>query len=50
MTKASVSGLAGQGLIGVARDNFGRKGNTQSWVASFAEVEVDVETGEYTAG
>ncbi len=48
MTKASVTGLAGQGLIGVARDNFGRKGNTQSWVAAFAEVEVDVETGEYT--
>jgi len=47
MTKASVAALAGQGLIGVARDNFGRKGNTQSWVASFAEVEVDVETGEY---
>jgi xanthine dehydrogenase molybdenum-binding subunit len=47
MTKASVKGLAGQGLIGVARDNFGRKGNTQSWVAAFAEVEVDVETGEY---
>ncbi len=47
MTKASVAGLAGQGLIGVARDNFPRKGNTQSWVASFAEVEVDVETGEY---
>ena len=29
MTKASVAGLAGQGLIGVARDNFPRKGNTQ---------------------
>jgi xanthine dehydrogenase molybdenum-binding subunit len=48
MTKASVKGLAGQGLIGVARDNFGRKGNTQAWVVGFAEVEVDVETGEYT--
>jgi CO/xanthine dehydrogenase Mo-binding subunit len=47
MTKASVAALAGQGLIAVARDNFPRKGNTQSWVASFAEVEVDVETGEY---
>jgi CO/xanthine dehydrogenase Mo-binding subunit len=47
MTKTSVKNLAGQGLIGVARDNFGRKGNTQSWVAAFAEVEVDVETGEY---
>ena len=48
MTKAAVKGLVGQGLIGVARDNFGRKGNTQAWVAAFAEVEVDVETGEYT--
>jgi xanthine dehydrogenase molybdenum-binding subunit len=48
MTKASVKGLAGQGLIGVARDNFGRQGNTQSWVAAFAEVEVDVETGKVT--
>jgi CO/xanthine dehydrogenase Mo-binding subunit len=47
MTKAAVAGLAGQGLLAVARDNFPRKGNTQSWVASFAEVEVDVETGEY---
>lgn len=47
MTKASVTALAGSGLIGAARDNFGRKGNTQSWVAGFAEVEVDVETGEY---
>jgi CO/xanthine dehydrogenase Mo-binding subunit len=47
MTKASVAALVGEGLIGVARDNFGRKGSTQSWVASFAEVEVDVETGEY---
>ena len=47
MTKASVTALAGQGLIAAARDNFPRKGNTQSWVASFAEVEVDVETGEY---
>ena len=26
MTKASVTALAGQGLIGVARDNFGREG------------------------
>jgi CO/xanthine dehydrogenase Mo-binding subunit len=47
MTKASAAALVGQGLMGVARDNFGRKGNTQTWVAAFAEVEVDVETGEY---
>ena len=47
VTKESAKALAGGGLMGVAKDNYGRKGNTQSFVASFAEVEVDVETGEY---
>lgn len=47
MTKESAAALAGLGLMGVAKDNYGRKGNTQAFVASFAEVEVDVETGEY---
>ena len=47
MTKASAAGLAGLGLMGVARDNYGRKGNTQSFVMGFAEVEVDLETGVY---
>ena len=39
--------LAGQGLMGVARDNYPRDGSTYSFVAGFAEVEVDVETGIY---
>ena len=47
VTKASVAALAGQGLVGVARDNYPRDGATHSYVASFAEVEVDVETGHY---
>lgn len=47
MTKESAAALAGIGLMGIAKDNYGRKGNTQSFVASFAEVEVDIETGEY---
>ena len=47
MTKESAKALAGIGLMGVAKDNYGRKGNTHSFVASFAEVEVDLETGEY---
>ncbi len=47
MTKASVTALAGQGLVGVARDNYKRDGVTHSFVAGFAEVEVDVETGAY---
>jgi CO/xanthine dehydrogenase Mo-binding subunit len=47
LTKASAAALAGQGLMGVARDNYGRDGSSKSYVAGFAEVEVDVETGAY---
>jgi CO/xanthine dehydrogenase Mo-binding subunit len=46
-TQASVAALAGQGLVAVARDNYPRDGMTHSYVASFAEIEVDVETGKY---
>jgi xanthine dehydrogenase molybdenum-binding subunit len=46
-TKASAAALAGQGLMGVARDNYPRDGATHSFVAGFAEVEVDLETGKY---
>jgi xanthine dehydrogenase molybdenum-binding subunit len=46
-TKASITALAGQGLLAAARDNYPRDGATHSYVASFAEVEVDVETGHY---
>ena len=33
--------------MGVAKDNYPRDGDTYSFVAGFAEVEVDVETGSY---
>ena len=46
-TKASASALAGQGLMGVARDTYPHDGATHSFVAGFAEVEVDLETGKY---
>jgi CO/xanthine dehydrogenase Mo-binding subunit len=46
-TKTSATALAGQGLMGVARDAYPRDGVTLSFVAGFAEVEVDVETGKY---
>jgi CO/xanthine dehydrogenase Mo-binding subunit len=46
-TKASATALAGQGLMGVARDSYGRDGASKSSVAGFAEVEVDIETGSY---
>lgn len=53
MTTAAATGLAGQGLMGVAKDNFGREGSTYAWMVGFAVVEVDTETGgvevkEYT--
>jgi xanthine dehydrogenase molybdenum-binding subunit len=47
LTKVSMAALAGQGLVAAAKDNYPRDGTTFSYVASFAEVEVDVETGKY---
>ncbi len=47
LTKASMAALAGQGLVVAAKDNYPRDGTTFSYVASFAEIEVDVETGKY---
>ncbi len=46
-TRRSATALAGQGLMGVARDTYPRNGTTMSFCAAFAEVEVDVETGVY---
>src|SRR6266704_2933298 len=46
-TVASATALAGQGLLAVAKDNYPRDGVTHSYVATFAEVEVDLETGQY---
>jgi xanthine dehydrogenase molybdenum-binding subunit len=48
VTVTSATALAGQGLMGVARDGYPRDGGSFSFVAGFAEVEVDVETGHYT--
>jgi len=47
-TVRAATAMAGQGLMAVARDNYKRDGASYSYVASFAEVEVDVETGKYT--
>jgi CO/xanthine dehydrogenase Mo-binding subunit len=48
MTRESASALTGLGLMGVAKDNHPRDGATYSFVIGFAEVEVDVETGQAT--
>jgi CO/xanthine dehydrogenase Mo-binding subunit len=46
-TKTSVAGLAGQGLVAAAKDKYPADGVAFSYVASFAEVEIDLETGKY---
>jgi xanthine dehydrogenase molybdenum-binding subunit len=46
-TKGSIAALAGQGLVAAAKDKYPHDGQTFSYVASFAEVEVDLETGKY---
>ena len=45
-TKAAVQGLAGDGLIAAAKDNYPRDGAVFSWVVTFCQVELDEETGE----
>jgi CO/xanthine dehydrogenase Mo-binding subunit len=47
MTRSAATASAGLGLMGVARDNLPRDGQTYSFMAGFTEVEVDVETGVY---
>ena len=46
MTVTSATALAGRGLMGVAKDTFATGGRVMSFVVGFAEVEVDVETGQ----
>ena len=48
MTTASASALAGQGLVGVAKDSLERHGEVPGFCVGFAEVELDVETGQVT--
>ncbi len=47
MTRASATALAGSGLIGVARDTLPVGGETAAFACAFAEVEVDLETGQH---
>ena len=45
MTKAAGAGLAGLGLMGIAKDNFETGGRNMSYAIGFAEIELDIETG-----
>jgi CO/xanthine dehydrogenase Mo-binding subunit len=48
VTKTAAQTIAGLGVMGVAKDVYPRDGDTYGFVAGFAEVEVDVETGVVT--
>ncbi len=47
MTKASVAGVAGSGLVGVAKDTLAQEGTVPAFAVGFMQVEVDLETGKY---
>ena len=47
MTARAVEGIAGTGLIGVARDNIPKNGTVPALAAGFIEIELDVETGQF---
>jgi len=47
ITQRSVQGLAGTGLIGVAKDNLPQDGVIPGLAVAFCEIELDTETGKY---
>ena len=47
MTKTSAAGVAGTGLVGVAKDNLPRTGTVPALAAGFIEIELDTETGKF---
>ena len=47
ITQRAVEGIAGTGLVGVARDNLDKRGIAPGLMVSMAEIEIDLETGKY---
>lgn len=47
ITRSAVEGLAGTGLVGVAKDNLPREGLVAGIAVGFMEIELDTETGKY---
>lgn len=47
ITQRSVQGLAGSGLIGVAKDKLPQHGVIPGLACAFVEIELDLETGKY---
>ena len=47
LTAAAGAGVAGTGLVGVAKDNIPGSGTVPALAAGFIEIELDLETGKY---
>jgi len=47
LTAAAAAGVAGTGLVGVAKDNIPGSGTVPALAAGFIEIELDLETGKY---
>ncbi|MFB0988010.1 MAG: molybdopterin-dependent oxidoreductase, partial [Gammaproteobacteria bacterium] len=47
LTQLAVQGLAGSGLIGVAKDNIPGQGQPPGVVVGFCEIEMDQDTGKF---
>ena len=47
LTQLAVQGLAGSGLIGVAKDNIPGQGQPPGVVVGFCEIEMDTDTGKF---
>lgn len=47
ITQRAVQGLAGSGLIGVAKDNLERRGIPPGLTVGMTEIEIDLDTGKF---
>jgi xanthine dehydrogenase molybdenum-binding subunit len=47
LTQLAVQGLAGSGLIGVAKDNIPGQGQPPGILVGFVEIELDLDTGKF---
>ena len=47
VTRRAVQGIAGTGLIGVAKDNLPVRGTVPGLTVGFVEIELDLETGKH---
>jgi xanthine dehydrogenase molybdenum-binding subunit len=47
LTKMALGGVAGSGLVGVAKDNMEVGGTVPTFTTGFIEIELDIETGRF---